>query len=118
MIALALVALLGLGPQLNHCFYAWNEGVVADNDLSSFNLYLATTAGGPYTKIGSVSATSPGGNQAYGPTSNMCAGLSDGQKYAVVRAVDTAQNESASSNEFPFVLNATPPSAPTGLSVQ
>jgi hypothetical protein len=43
--------------------------------------------------------------------------MSQGQKYAVVTAVDLAGNESGASNEVPFFYDAVAPSAPSSLTV-
>lgn len=106
------------GPTLNHCLFSWSEATVADNDLASFNIKLGGASGGPYTTVGTFAAPGPGGGSTYAPTTNYCAGQPDGQKYAVVTAVDTAGNESAPSTEVPFALNVTAPSVPTGLTVR
>lgn len=106
------------GPVLNHCQFSWSEPVVTDNDLLQFNIYLATVSGGPYTKVGSLTGVASGGGATYTPTTNYCVGQTDGQKFAVVKAQDTAGNESGASNEVPFVLNATAPPAASSLTVR
>lgn len=123
---LTLVALLGLvspapaqavGPVLNHCIFTWSEAVVPTNDLVSFKIYIGTTSGGPYVVAGTVLAPSPAGGANY-TSPDLCGGLPDGQKYAVVTAVNTASTESARSAEVPFVRSTTVPAAPTNLKVQ
>lgn len=105
------------GPTLNHCIFTWTEATVPTNDLAVFTLYVATLSGGPYTKLGIYPGT-PSGGQTYGPTPNLCVGQSDGQKFAVVKAMDTAGNESGASNEVPFAFDATVPPAASNLGVQ
>jgi len=90
-----------LGPTLDHCFFSWSDVSAPSNPATLFNIYVGTTAGGPYAKVGSVPAVS--GQTSYGPTANMCGSLPEGQKFAVM----TAQNdngESVPSNEIPFAL--------------
>lgn len=105
------------GPTLNHCIFSWDEGAVADNDLASFRIYLGTTPGGPYVVIGTAAATNTAGGTSY-TTGNLCAGQTNGQKYAVVTAVDTAGNESPRSNEVPFAFDAVAPPVPSNLRAQ
>jgi len=122
LVALTVVVLLGFagpalaqasGPTLNHCVFEWDEAAVAENDLASFNVYIGATTGGPYALVGSVAAPSPAGGAHY-VSPNMCASQANGQKYAVVTALDSAGNESPRSTEIPFVFNGTPPPAVTG----
>jgi hypothetical protein len=105
------------GPRLNHCIFSFNEAAVPDNDLASFNVYIGTTSGGPYTFVGSYLAPSPAGGASY-TTPNMCALQSQGQKYAVVDAQDTAGNKSPQSSEVPFVIDLTAPPAVSNIKVQ
>lgn len=112
---LGLILLVGLaspaqalGPALNHCLFTWTEPPVPSGDLAVFNLYISTTSGGPYAKLGTFPGT-PGGGQAYGPTANLCGGQPDGQKFSIIRAQDLAGNESVGSNEVPFVFDGTAP---------
>jgi arabinogalactan endo-1,4-beta-galactosidase len=84
----------------------WNDN--NETDLSGYNVYRSTTSGGPYSKlnvslltVSNYSDNSVSGGVTY---------------YYVVRAVDTASNESDNSNQ----ASATPtdtiqPAAPTGL---
>ncbi len=61
------------------------------SDLAGYNLYRATSSGGPYSKINSALLSA---------TATTDGGVSAGQTYYyVVRAVDNAGNESGSSNE-------------------
>ena len=104
-----------VGPTLNHCQFSWQDATVTSDQVSGFNVYMGTTTGGPYALIGTVPATAA---TAYGPTANLCTGIPDGQKYAVVKAANAAGTESGASNEVPFVLLTTTPSAPSSLRVQ
>src|SRR5262245_37001305 len=113
MIAL-LIVLLGVGPVLNHCQFSWTDNTSGGSQ--SFNVYIGIQQGGPYALIASVPGN--GGTSAvYAPTTNFCATLPDGQKYAVVRSVMVG-NESSASNEVPFVVTTVAPRAPTGLTVR
>ena len=47
----------------------------------------------------------------------LCVGVTDGQRYARVRAVDLAGNPSAWTAEVPFLFDAVAPAAPTGVRV-
>ena len=83
-----------------------------ESDLDGYNVYRATSSGGPYTKVNSaVVATN-----AYTDS-----GLTNGTTYYyVVTAVDTSNNESTDSNEASVTPDSTlpdttPPAAPTGL---
>lgn len=118
-IALVLLALgaapaaaQAVGPVLNHCIFEWTD---AEPSLASFTVYVATTAGGAAVKLGSLAADA---TKTTYVTGNLCGGQPDGQKYAVVKAVDLAGNESPGSNEVPFVLKGTVPTAPTNLKVR
>jgi len=100
------------GPTLPSCRASWADSFA---DFASFNLYIGSTSGGPYVKVGTWPGTSP---PTFGPTGNLCLGLSDGQKFLVVKAVNAAGTEGPASNEVPFVLLATVPNAPSSLTVQ
>ena len=81
-------------------------------DVSGYNMYRATTMGGPYTKVNNtlIPQTPAGTAPTYTdvtPTNNIF--------YYVVRAVNQAGLESGSSNEV--VANPTPPHAPTNLQI-
>jgi hypothetical protein len=105
---------------LDHCRFRWSEPAVPDANLVGFNVYIGTEPGVLGTLAGFVAAPDPNGSASYGPTANFCAGKPDGTYYAVVRAVDTAGNESPASSEVAFVLSgaASVPPAPTALSVE
>jgi hypothetical protein len=79
----------------------WNDNT--EPDLAGYNVYRATTSGGPYSQInGSLVAGS-----AYSDTT-----VTNGTTYYyVVRAVDQSSNESGNSNE----ASATPVAAPTTM---
>ena len=109
-----LVVLVGpvgaqVGPVLNHCTASWTASPSAD--VVSYRVYLSPTAGGVGAVVGTVPAPA---------TSWTCAAgtVSDGQHYATVTALDAAGNESARSNEFPFVFDGTAPAAASNLRVQ
>ena len=102
-----------VGPILNHCIFSWSEDSTV-TDLRNFFVKISTVPGGPYTVLASIPATT-GGTFV---TVNLCAGQSQGQKYAVVTAVDLASNESGVSNEVPFVYDTAVPSAPANFKVQ
>ena len=82
----------------------WDDNT--ENDIAGYNVYQATVTGGPYTKVGSLVPTSD-----YIDTS-----VVGGTTYFyVVRAENTAAQESPDSNEdsaTPFNL---PPAPPTSL---
>lgn len=118
MLPLLLSVILAVGPTLNHCIFSWVMPAVPSNDLDHFTLKLATAAGGPYVQLAVYTTTLTGGNSTFGPTQNLCASVSDGQKFAVVTAVDKAGNESVPSGEAPFVLDVTAPPSASSLSVQ
>jgi fibronectin type 3 domain-containing protein len=82
----------------------------SEPDLAGYNLYRATTDGGPYsTKVNTTLLTG---------TSTTDTGLTNGTPhYYILKAVDTSTNESDASSQAaatPFV-DLTPPAAPTVL---
>ena len=83
-----------------------------ESDLAGYNVYRATSAGGPYTKVNGT---------LVGTNSYTDVGLTNGTTYYyVVTAVDTSNNESADSNEASVVPDGslpdtTPPAAPSGV---
>jgi hypothetical protein len=99
MLALAAPA-FATGPVLGHCTAGWTEA--GNANLASFNIYIGAASGGPYALL--VNAPATGSGPAYTTTGNVCQGQTDGQKFALVKALDIAGNESPASNEFPFVL--------------
>lgn len=84
----------------------WNDNT--EPDLASYSVHRATTQGGPYTPLADpVSSSSHVDNTAANGTTY----------YYVVKAEDTANNESGYSNEaFATPQDGTAPAAPTGLS--
>ena len=86
----------------------WNRN--SEQDVTGYNAYRGTQAGGPYTKINTALIPQPGSGITPSFTD---AGAPNQQVFYVVRAVNPA-GESANSNE----ATAKPlqvPSAPTGL---
>lgn len=97
-------------------------------DLALYHVYVGTSAGVfPATPFATISAAAPaptaGTNVAWDCRT---AALPDGQKWATVRAVDLAGNESANAevaagsggtkaNGIPFVFDGVAPAAATGL---
>lgn len=95
-----------------------NEDGSAITDLAGYEVLIcATTPCTPGTSgviIRNVGLTSTPSN----PVVSLSAlSLSQGQKYAVVRAYDTAGNRSGVSNEVPFVFDMAP-SKPLNLRIQ
>jgi hypothetical protein len=92
-------------PVLDHCIFEWD--MVAQPGISGFTLYLGTASGGPYSPLGAT--IPPSATQAteavHYTTLDRCAGLSEGQKWTVVRAFDGAGQESQNSNEVTFVFS-------------
>jgi fibronectin type 3 domain-containing protein len=86
---------------------AWSANV--EPDLAGYNVYRATSPGGPYTRLNVGLVTG---------TTFASAGLANGiTYYYVVRAVDSSSNESAASAEVSAIpLDNLPPPAPTSLS--
>ncbi|NUP88896.1 MAG: family 10 glycosylhydrolase [Candidatus Sumerlaeia bacterium] len=84
----------------------WNNN--SEGDLAGYNVYRSATSGGPYTKINGSLVTA----SAY--TDNTVA---NGQTYHyVVRAVDTATNESGNSAQVSAtVVDTVAPAPPAGL---
>jgi len=95
------------------CTATWNAPVVnADGgpltDLASYNVYIATAAGGPFGKVASVLPA---------PAPSFAITLPAGQKYIAVTAVNAAGLESPQSNVVPFIF-AYAPGAPTSLTIK
>jgi len=84
----------------------------SEPDLAGYNVYRATSAGGPYTRVNTFLVTT----NTYTDT-----GVVNGTAYFyVVTAQDTSFNESTASNEVSVtpdgtLPDSTPPAAPTGL---
>jgi fibronectin type 3 domain-containing protein len=81
----------------------WNDNT--EPDLDSYNVKRATTAGGPYTTIDSVTISSYTDNAVTAGTTY----------YYVVTAVDAGSHESGNSNEASATPYDNPPAAPSGL---
>lgn len=100
------------------CTFTWNAVTKnADGtpitDLKEYRLYLSQTPG-TYAPPAAVVINAPATQ-----TTCLAAGVTtDGQYYAVVRAVDTAGNQSANSNEVGFVRDTTSPQAPANFTIQ
>jgi hypothetical protein len=119
-LALAASPALAVGPVLRQCTLEWNpvttntDGSPA-TDLKEYRIYVSTTPGGQ-------NLASPQGPPILAPTTiTSCTAqgiTSDGQKYVVVTAADLAGNQSAPSNEVPFVLDAVAPAAASNLRVR
>lgn len=105
-----------VGP--NKCTMTWtqqakNADGSALTDLKGWNIYVYTAPGQPGTAATvAVTATAPNPTATLNLTFD-CKGLtmSEGQKYAIVKAVDLGLLESAPTAEAPFVWNAVPPMA-------
>jgi len=84
----------------------WNDG--GETDLSGYQIYRATFAGGPYTTLNATLLT---------VSNYVDADLQNGLTYYyVVTALDTSGNESLASSEVSGVpLDTTAPAAPLGL---
>ncbi len=84
----------------------------SENDLSGYNIYRATSVGGPYIKINGGQLTT---------TNTVDSTVTNGTTYTyVVTAVDTSSNESGDSNQASAtpdgsIPDTTPPAPPTGL---
>lgn len=93
-------------------------------DLASYRVYVAAGAtqpvfpGAAWGVIQIVPAATP--NPAPNTIVNMTLPIipTDGQKYALITAVDTAGNESKASPVVPFMVNRQAPSPPSGVTLQ
>lgn len=112
-----------VGP--NKCTMTWTQDNKNSDgtpllDLSGWRIFVYTVPGQPGTvAAGTLPASSP--NPAAIQTLTFdCKGLtmSEGQKYATVKAVDLGLLESAPAVEAPFVWNIVPPINPGGFVVQ
>jgi hypothetical protein len=113
-----------VGPQ--KCEFAWAQSPTNANgtpltDLLGWKIYTTITPGNytgaaPLTLL-NAAAPNPSAvvNMVY---DCKAAPFTDGQRYVTVTAVDQALNESARSNEAPFVFDKQTPSTPTGLIAQ
>ena len=123
------------GPQ--KCELAWTAPTTnTDNtpltDLKSYNLYISPTKGQFATVFSNIAVATP----APAPNTTViydcrAVGLSDGQKWYTVKAVDLAGNPSANGTPdvsavadgatqvdgIPFVFDAVPSSGATGLRI-
>ena len=81
--------------------------------LASVNVYRATSASGPWTKIGSV-AESAAAPLTTWTDATAVAGTTE---YYYVTALDAAGNESAPSNTASKAIPPATPNAPTGLQI-
>lgn len=87
-------------------------------DLAKYRVYVGTAPGVKKGPSPTAEVLAPDADPVAGATGSWtCTGLTSGQKYAVVTAVDQAGNESAESNEVPFVLDALAPGTPGNLRV-
>lgn len=90
-------------------------------DLQGYKVYLAKGAtqpafpGAAWSVIGTPASTTPAPAANTTVTFALPTGLTDGQSYLVVTAVDTVGNESAASNIAPFFVNRVAPGAASGL---
>lgn len=113
------------------CTIEWDEPTTNTDstpltDLKEYRIWLAVTAG---AFTGAPTVVVPAPKAAPGPGSVLtwsCAGLTDGQKWLTVRAVDLAGNESANAavdpatggstaNGLPFVYDGLKPGGAPGL---
>ncbi|RMH18886.1 MAG: hypothetical protein D6696_12155, partial [Acidobacteria bacterium] len=83
-----------------------------ENDLAGYNVYRATTSGGPYARVN--------GAQVSGTAFTDASVVNGTTYFYVVTAVDTSNNESANSNEVSAtpdgtLPDVTPPAPPTGV---
>lgn len=91
---------------------SWTAATAGSFSIASYNVYRSATSGGTQTKINTSAVTS---------TSYTDTGLTNGTTYFyVVKALDSAGNESSASSEVSAtpaaVSTTTAPSAPTGIS--
>lgn len=103
------------------CSLTWDAPTTNANgtpltDLARYEVQVGTAPGTfaqPPVAVGaSGPAPAPGTVVAW-----PCAGVTDGQRYARVRACDLAGNCSAWTTEIPFVFDAVPPAAPTNVRI-
>jgi len=112
-----------VGP--HKCTMTWTqEPKNADNtpltDLSGWRIFVYSTPGQPgATATATVPATAPNPAAVLNLTFD-CKPLTmtEGQRYAIIKAVDLGLLESAPSAEVPFVWNAVPPIGPGGFVTQ
>jgi len=109
----------------------WADGVIvggngklcwlpnAELDIAAYKAHIGSTTGN-YTDIQDVGI--PSVDPIHTP--KLCVsltadlGLSEGQHYAAMSAVDLAGNSSGVSVEAPFLLDLTGPAVPGGISVE
>ncbi len=130
-VALALFAILvsvlplearAVGPVVgSSCRFEWTEpqtntDATALVDLAEYRFYITQTPG-VYSATPAKVSPAPTPDPVAGSilTTPCPAGIPQGQNYAVVTAVDLAGNESAKSNEAPFVFDTRVPGAPINL---
>lgn len=83
----------------------------SETDLSGYRVYQGTAAGGPYTKLGEVLASSaPQFSWTVPPNT-------EATEYFVVTAFDQAGNESGYSNEVSLYVDNKAPAIPGGVQV-
>ena len=125
LVALLLVpaASSAAGPvrTIGTCVLQWdapttNADATPLTDLAKYRLYVGTAPGVKKSATATAEILAPNPAPAAGTTASWtCVGLTGGQKYAVVTAVDQAGNESGESNEVPFVVDLIVPGAPASL---
>ena len=115
--ALLMLALVGFGPGtaqaqpvLNHCNLSWSASNLYG--VQGYNVYFSADPGQPGVKVGSVAGASTVAWSCPSPQS-----LGDSLKYATVAAYYSDGTESARSNEVAFLLDTTPPSTPSGVTI-
>lgn len=87
---------------------AWNWAQGTGDPATSFNIYRATTAGGPYTNVGTIASAS----FTFADTS---AQLTAGTTFFYVVTAVGPGGESGYSNEVAMKIPSAAPSAPTSL---
>lgn len=93
------------------------DGAVLDpaTELSHYNLYCGTTAGGPYTEAAiEIPATAPDGTFT---TDSATFFPGYGDYFCTMTAIDTYGQESAFSNEVTVGYHPSPPASPTSVIV-
>jgi hypothetical protein len=119
IISVALLAALctpvlaqAVGPVLKTCTLTWDPLTVTD--LKEYRVYVSSTPGTENLSFAQGPAIQPPA------VTTTCAAqgiTTEGQKYVIVTGVDLAGNQSARSNEVPFVLDVTAPPAVGNLRV-
>ena len=96
--------------------FAWEQVLPETNDLKEWRIYSATQSGGPYALMATVPYVSP--QTTYTSSQQMTS--PDGQRvqyFFVLKALDTAGNQSGYSNEVSTWIDFEGPGIPTRFTV-